>query len=54
MMENNEEERDVIYSYVKDGKEYFTPNEQIAQQRSDNGEYYKQSYNRNKSNKEKK
>ena len=41
MSKKRDEEREVVYyMYVKDGKECFTPNEQIAAQRSDTGEYF--------------
>jgi len=36
----------IMYSYVRDGKTYHTPNEQIAAQRSDSGEYYIEIHNK--------
>lgn len=39
-MSEEKKERLTIYKYVRDGVEYSTPNEQIAAQRSDNGEYF--------------
>jgi YHS domain-containing protein len=30
----------VLYKYSRGGKEYYTPNEQIASLRSDTGVYY--------------
>ena len=36
----SEKERGIIYSYIRGGVEYHTPNEQIASMRSDSGEYY--------------
>jgi hypothetical protein len=35
------EESAVMYMYYRDGKQLLTPNEQIAIQRSDTGEYFK-------------
>jgi len=40
VMSEEKKERLTIYKYVRDGVEYSTPNEQIAAQRSDNGEYF--------------
>ena len=39
-MSREKDKETIIYKYIKDGKEYFTPNEQIAAQRSDTGEYF--------------
>lgn len=47
MRDRNEKDKEVvIYSYVKDGKTYHTPNEQIAAQRSDTGEYFIEIHNK--------
>lgn len=46
-MSYKEKDKEVImYSYVKDGKTYHTPNEQIAAQRSDSGEYFIEIHNK--------
>lgn len=29
-----------MYSYIRDGKEYWTSNEELANKRSDTGEYF--------------
>ncbi len=34
-----------IYTYIKDGKEFYTPNERIAQLRSDTGDYFVHTHN---------
>lgn len=39
-MSEERKEKMTIYKYTRDGVEYTTPNEQIASQRSDTGEYY--------------
>jgi hypothetical protein len=36
----DQDQKSVMYQYFREGKELFTPNEQIAQQRSDTGEYF--------------
>ena len=47
MKDRNDKDKEVvIYSYVKDGKTYYTPNEQIAAQRSDTGEYFIEIHNK--------
>jgi hypothetical protein len=40
VMSEERKEKMTIYKYTRDGVEYTTPNEQIASQRSDTGEYY--------------
>lgn len=45
-MREDKDKEVVIYSYVKDGKTYHTPNEQIAAQRSDTGEYFIEIHNK--------
>ena len=34
-----------MYTYIKNGKEFYTPSERIAELRSDNGEYFVHTYN---------
>jgi hypothetical protein len=46
MSQKDNEKEIVMYSYVKDGKEFHTPNEQIAAQRSDSGEYFIEKHNK--------
>ena len=43
-MSEDRKEKVTVYKYVRDGVEYTTPNEQIAAQRSDTGEYFIVSY----------
>ena len=46
-MEYSDKDKEVImYRYVKDGKMHYTPNEQIAAQRSDSGEYFIEIHNK--------
>jgi YHS domain-containing protein len=35
-----EKETVEMYKYIRDGKEYWTSNEELANKRSDTGEYY--------------
>lgn len=44
MSEEKEEQKLTMYMYVRNGKEFHTPNEQIAAQRSDTGEYFRLMY----------
>lgn len=47
MRDREEKDKEiVIYKYTKDGKVYHTPNEQIAAQRSDTGEYFIEIHNK--------
>lgn len=46
MLKRDEEKEVIMYSYQKDGKTYHTPNEQIAIQRSDSGEYFIEIHNK--------
>jgi hypothetical protein len=39
-MSEERKEKLTIYKYVRGGVEYSTPNEKIAAQRSDTGEYF--------------
>jgi hypothetical protein len=39
-MSEERKEKLTIYKYVRNGVEYSTPNEKIAAQRSDTGEYF--------------
>lgn len=43
----DENKETIMYKYYRNGIEYYTPNEQIASQRSDTGEFFiiKSSYN---------
>jgi hypothetical protein len=46
-MTNSDNEKEIImYSYVKDGLTFHTPNEQIASIRSDSGEYFIEIHNK--------
>jgi hypothetical protein len=46
MSEEKEEQKIIMFMYIKDGKEFHTPNEQIAAQRSDSGDYFRVSYDK--------
>lgn len=46
MLYSDKDKEIIIYSYVKDDKTYYTPNEQIASQRSDTGEYFIETHNK--------
>ena len=50
MEKPTEDQETIIYKYERDGKVYHTPNESIASQRSDTGEYFIEVHNKQSEN----